>query len=405
MLKDLSRFKIKSDRTMKRSFKKKMENGNILVLTLYVLGIPVVNKQKQRKTLRIIHMLSLIFGQFFTLYSLATYVFDLANFCDNLSCSKMVLSLMIWEISLIMNRYSIYSKRIQIKGLLESFENIQRVYKYKLGKNMIIINVLTIVFLTFSVTYLGLIMLCFFVDRNESEEWFDDLTFNSNITVSFPIKVSFNIIYIVSTRLFRLVTPQFLTIFYIQWCLILNRLVKQCIEELRISFHTSNKHCIIQHFMRNYSVLHELHLMVESALSMEIFWLMASHFIIVFAMLSKVLGFFGYFDLILDIENTIFFFLDTISLFSIIFFASRVNKEDERIRDKVKDIAFHLSLVKETKETSKLLIRYIQSKRHLVLTAWGIFQFKKNFLFTSVGVLITYNLLILQLNTPSAQEK
>ncbi|GIY58698.1 uncharacterized protein CDAR_416051 [Caerostris darwini] len=300
-----------------------------------------------------------------------------------------------------MNRYSIYVKRTRITSLLKAFGRVQKSHKVKLAKYKLITNIVTLLYLLFCLCYFSSVIIVLCIDEYESENWFEDLTFHSNIAVSLPIKVSFNIAYIVLTRLFRVVSPLFLTAFYIHWCLILNRLTKQCAEELRISVQTSNKKRIVHNFIRNYNKLHGLAVMTESALSVEIFWLMASHFTIVFGMLSKVLGFFGYIDIILDLENSVFATIDCISFFAIIFFASRIHREDEKVRDQVREVIFQLSLAKDSTESSKLLLRFIQSKRQLVLTAGGIFEFTKSFLFTSAGVLITYNLLILQLNTPS----
>ncbi|GBN04557.1 hypothetical protein AVEN_257151-1 [Araneus ventricosus] len=132
---------------------------------------------------------------------------------------------------------------------------------------------------------------------------------------------------------------------------------------------------------------------------------MVSQFIVLFAMLSKILGFYGYFNVILDVENSVFASLQSISFLTIIFFASAVKREDEDLRNHVHHIGFQWSLAEETKECSKLLVRFIESKHHLVLTAGGIFHFTKSFLFSSIGVLITYNLLFLQLGTPKEEEK
>ncbi|GIY58700.1 uncharacterized protein CDAR_416071 [Caerostris darwini] len=145
-------------------------------------------------------------------------------------------------------------------------------------------------------------------------------------------------------------------------------------------------------------------MLMESTLSLQVFWLMMSHFIVTFSMLSKFLGFFYIDGVIFNLEKTLSDPFKCVSFFSIIYFGSKVREADEEMRDTAKDVAFALSLSKETEEISKILFRFIESKRPLVLTAWGVFQFSKGFLFTSAGVLITYNLLILQMNTPSGLE-
>ncbi|GBN39184.1 hypothetical protein AVEN_15524-1 [Araneus ventricosus] len=117
-------------------------------------------------------------------------------------------------------------------------------------------------------------------------------------------------------------------------------------------------------------------------------------------MTSKILGFDELLlNPIITMDNSVFGSLHSVAFFALPYFASEVSKADEELRDKVKDEFFRLTLRKSTKAGSELLGRFMKAKRHLVLTAWGVFQFKKGFLFASAGVVITYNLLILQLNT------
>ncbi|GBN28591.1 hypothetical protein AVEN_185114-1 [Araneus ventricosus] len=90
--------------------------------------------------------------------------------------------------------------------------------------------------------------------------------------------------------------------------------------------------------------------------------------------------------------------LQGVSFFVVIFFAAQVHEEDEELRHEVKDIAFQLKNLKGTEESYEALFLFLESKRPLALTASGLFQFKKNLLLSSAGILITYNLLILQLD-------
>ncbi|GBM78271.1 hypothetical protein AVEN_245205-1 [Araneus ventricosus] len=117
-------------------------------------------------------------------------------------------------------------------------------------------------------------------------------------------------------------------------------------------------------------------------------------------MFSKVLNINAFLlNPIFKIDNSVFGLLQSIAFFALTYFASHVSKADEELRKKVKDVAFRLSLQENTRAHSELLVRFMKSKWRLILTAWGVFQFKKSFLFASAGVVITYNLLILQLDT------
>ncbi|GBL78162.1 hypothetical protein AVEN_42744-1 [Araneus ventricosus] len=126
----------------------------------------------------------------------------------------------------------------------------------------------------------------------------------------------------------------------------------------------------------------------------------------VFGLLSMILGFNNnHWRELVFLENTMFGSLQSISFFAVTYFASNVGEEDEVLRAKVKDFAYQLSLTKNTYGASKLLSRFIESKRRLFLTALGVFKFTKSLCFTSAGVVITYNLLILTLYGPPKEEQ
>ncbi|CAL1269868.1 unnamed protein product [Larinioides sclopetarius] len=61
--------------------------------------------------------------------------------------------------------------------------------------------------------------------------------------------------------------------------------------------------------------------------------------------------------------------LQGISFFVVIFFAAQVNEEDEELRLEVKDTVFQLNQWKGTSENYEVLIVFLESKRHLALTA------------------------------------
>ncbi|GBO14989.1 hypothetical protein AVEN_77151-1, partial [Araneus ventricosus] len=223
---------------------------------------------------------------------------------------------------------------------------------------------------------------------------------NTNLSPSFTIQYIAVVFYFLSTRIFKLFCPLLLTALYIQCCLVLSMLIKQCTNELRISTHSSNKQNAFRSFLRYYGFCHELFLFTEAALSLQIFWLLSSHFTIIFILISTFFNFYGFSVSILDVEHSIFSVIQGISFFAVIFYASQVESEDRKLRYEVKDFAFRLKLLTETKECSETLLDFVNSRCRLVLTASGVIQFTKSLLLTSAGFLVTYNLLVLQLNPP-----
>ncbi|GBN96950.1 hypothetical protein AVEN_143836-1 [Araneus ventricosus] len=151
--------------------------------------------------------------------------------------------------------------------------------------------------------------------------------------------------------------------------------------------------------MREYAVIHEFSCSVESAMSLQIFCLCLSNFTQIFIAFSTVLGFHSGGNGMSAVGRAIIAILNLSSFFAVAGFALGVSQEDENTRQKMEEIAFDLSLSEETEKQGKVLYRFINLKKKLIFSAWGVFSFTRGFLLTSIGVLNTYNLLLLQLDT------
>ncbi|GBO14322.1 hypothetical protein AVEN_168689-1 [Araneus ventricosus] len=147
--------------------------------------------------------------------------------------------------------------------------------------------------------------------------------------------------------------------------------------------YSSLKQISVPCFIRDYSFLHKIILLAESALSLQIFWLLSSLFTSLFVLFSANLRFNSSSPLIADLEYIIFAALQGISFFVVILFVAQVNEEDEELRHEVKDVTFQLKRWIRTEESYEALLLFLESKRPLALTASGLFQFKKNLLLTS----------------------
>ncbi|GBO00581.1 hypothetical protein AVEN_133641-1 [Araneus ventricosus] len=128
-------------------------------------------------------------------------------------------------------------------------------------------------------------------------------------------------------------------------------------------------------------------------------FLCSANFSDVFAAVSFALGFSKYPDAIVTLKKIIFGTLNFVAFFATSYSAAEVSRKDERIRKRIKSVAFNRYVQKDTKEQGDLLQRFVQSKAEIVLSAGGVMNFSRGFLLTSAGVLITYNLLLVQLNT------
>ncbi|GFS53322.1 uncharacterized protein TNIN_322351 [Trichonephila inaurata madagascariensis] len=133
-------------------------------------------------------------------------------------------------------------------------------------------------------------------------------------------------------------------------------------------------------------------------MSSEVLWICAASLTDLFAGISVALGFYSYGNHVYTIEKVLYTTFDLMSFFSIIFFAAEVSRKDQILRKMVKETAFWMSLSDETEVNGKLLYKLIKSKEEIVLSAWGVFSFTRSFLLASFAGLISFNLLLIQLD-------
>ncbi|GBM61922.1 hypothetical protein AVEN_69577-1 [Araneus ventricosus] len=134
-------------------------------------------------------------------------------------------------------------------------------------------------------------------------------------------------------------------------------------------------------------------------MSLNILFLCCANFSNLFVIVSLILGFNKYPNAGLTLNRIVFGMLSFVAFFAVSYCASEVSREDEKIRKRMKSVVFNLSVKKDTKKQGDLLQRFLQSKAEIVLSAGGVMNFSRGFLLTSSGVLISYNLLLVQLNT------
>ncbi|KAF8773209.1 hypothetical protein HNY73_015889 [Argiope bruennichi] len=379
----------------------KVAKSNILLVILYVLGIPGTIQHVSKK-LKVLHGIFIIIRCFNFTICMALSIDGLKGRCETLLCFKMIMSYIIIDSSVFANWYFMYVRRNAVKGLLKAIGNTEKKFRYKTEKDKFYVVCFTIVFLVLCVVMLGMTFLLIYSNNSEADFWFQRFIFKNNIEMSLLPKRIFTFTLIAISQNFKYVVPLLMTFFYIQISLVIRRLIIQCMERLDAASSDALKPMPIELFIHLYQDIHDTTLMVESVFSVPIFWLMFCHFMAVFLIFSKVLSLNIFLsDPILKLETSIYGLLQCLAFFGLTYFASLVSEADERLEQKANDVAFRLSLRSNTKAHSELLLRFIKSKSRLVLTAWGVFYFKKKILFASAGVVITYNLLILQLYEPS----
>lgn len=229
-----------------------------------------------------------------------------------------------------------------------------------------------------------------------TERWFHLLSFGYKGTFGKVFKVAIVVVFFALARMFVIALPLLTTLFYTNFCSDLTRIIKKCDGLLDYLSRRKTKKCLMT-FMKDYSRLHHLAMLSESALSTQVLRLVASHFVMVFIQFSKLFRFHPY-SASIYIENAMYPFFQTVSFFAIVYFASEIHRQDGVLRANAEDLAFRLWLSKSTQKRGTLLRQFIRSKQRIVFTACGMFHFHRSILLSCLGILFSYNLLILQLN-------
>ncbi|GBO00108.1 hypothetical protein AVEN_265419-1 [Araneus ventricosus] len=134
-------------------------------------------------------------------------------------------------------------------------------------------------------------------------------------------------------------------------------------------------------------------------MSLQVFFLTCLCFSDIFAVFSNILGFYRIFSSVHIAGNVASVTLSFSSFFCMAYSAGGVYEKDQKLRKTIKEISFSLRCSEGTKRDGKLLLEFIRSREKLIFTGNGVFAFTKSFLLSSAGVLISYNLLLLQLET------
>ncbi|KAG8190373.1 hypothetical protein JTE90_022017 [Oedothorax gibbosus] len=160
----------------------------------------------------------------------------------------------------------------------------------------------------------------------------------------------------------------------------------------------------VSDFIFSYQKIHQLTLLTEQTLSTQVFFIIASQLALTFSYLAICLGLYTEKDPVFNFENNAFNALQSMSFFVVMVVASRVKQRDQEVRIKVKELAYQLRLSSNTIEYGNSLHMFMDSKEPLILTACGIFKFTQSFFFKSIGILIIYNLLLLQLESKTTAD-
>ncbi|KAF8785099.1 hypothetical protein HNY73_010686 [Argiope bruennichi] len=174
------------------------------------------------------------------------------------------------------------------------------------------------------------------------------------------------------------------------------KMLREFGQRLKLVCRSINSKQLLDLFIAEYTDIHKLACDIESSLSLQVLAICASNFTELFVVFATALGFYQTGNNAYVIEKLFISPLNFLSLFGIAYFASEVQLEDQRVRRVLKEVVYRSSLSKETWKWGEILKRVYQSKK-IFSNPLGMFYFGRGFLLASIGAIVSYNLLLLQL--------
>lgn len=374
---------------IKNFLKKFFDNYNTLHLFLYLIGIRSFKPKSPSSCLKCLNLSITILFHLGILYKFIQFGEQLIFLCSDFQCKKANFSRILWRIGIYGSWLSLQIKRKNLINVFVKFQSSHIAIRQSYNR---LANVAFLLYSTFTLALLISIIYVTVFEEMLANSLLSEIIFLRNVTLHSPLKEISIVSYYVPGRIMITTTVWLLTLFYAAFSITLSKLLKEC-----SLFITQQS---IAYFVPKYEFVHDLVISSENALSMNAFFLCCSYFIELSQVFANALGFWAkaFDDVRLHMQAVIFTALSCVGYFIVAFSAAKVGKEDEILRKKVKRIAFELSLSNKTKMDGKVLLNFLNSREKLVLTAWSMFPFTTHFLLASIGILSTYNLLIIQID-------
>ncbi|GFT45386.1 uncharacterized protein NPIL_462781 [Nephila pilipes] len=302
---------------------------------------------------------------------------------------KHYISYQFMEILIIFLRSVLYWRRKDILNILKHLSDVYDDIKHK-SKNVNkgAISVLIVVFPGVHILGYGLVVLAFIVKGQKKFMYFVLRKFSNIIPLTLPSYVYY-LLGIIDFWLF-VVNIASLCLF-ILLVLIVCTTLSHILQDYRKSIKTSG--ITFEALQRRHIVVMNTVKRVDKCLSFPVFILLGFHITLLFFLVA----FFNYQSnwkqKPSEIEIYFYFILISylIQYFVITTMASKVHEEMQNIKIEVAEISSRPSQLSAVEQI--LLIAKINSHSNICLTVWGFLNITKNFVFSSLGALLTFGAL------------
>lgn len=366
-----------------------MNSRDIWIMTIIK---PIILPKIQWKKRKILNSIFILFVILFFHVCHGFFINRLLNIytiCYNFTCKKYVVMFVFWSFCTIFLWYAVVLKRRQVMKMFDFYHSFQRSYNTVFHKLRMILNFTTITcFIAFigNVVYVTSLVV---TDNDLVNKFYDSLRL---LQADLFVKKVILMLYIPFTRIVILLIPCMSCLFHIALFSSVLHAINLC-KNRAMSVNNKKK---VNSFLKMYTKIHEFSASVDSAVSLELLILSSYQCSLIYTKISNLIHSIPL-DAVARTQN-LFMYLQ-ISLFVVaVFLASEIHNSDVSLKLRMRDVAFQLSLNPENSSCADLLLRFLDSKPVITFTAWKMFNFTRTFFLTSVGALLTYSLLIAQID-------
>ncbi|KAG8183274.1 hypothetical protein JTE90_006468 [Oedothorax gibbosus] len=275
--------------------------------------------------------------------------------------------------------------------LIEMLVKLQKICSltlgFRLGKIEVLVTNAALVIFSITPTAFSLMFLCFERDTSTDTFW------------TFGYKLGYfnhwgKLIIFVNVNLYvslQVVFPGLVTCVYCSCCHRFSKLITCCNNNLEIKVEA----CIKQKVSQYIEILNGIELL-QRTFSKPIFLLVSMHVIHMFALLAYFLTFTkDQFTGVVIGESVVITSTSSLSICAVVLFAARIPESIHEVKQRYQ--LFQENMVFKSSQRDEI-IQLAIDREVVVMSAGGFVQFQKSFILSVFGALLTYGLLILQLN-------
>lgn len=307
--------------------------------------------------------------------------------CQSLVCKQTNSMVMLWNLFILAIWYSLVFEKSTVENLFDEFFSLQYYYRKNLKKTVLLTNILTLLYIFFFIGDIIATTTIFYLNDELLNERYK--TFNIIPTK----KIIYPFIYVTLSRVLFVFLPGIIALLHVSLLIMIRQAIIICDESTEI-FDTDKR---VENFIQGYSKTHKVARNVEYIFNFAIMLMIPYQLARIFYLSLLFLERRPDEEVIFRIDYTIQYLQTSLCLLSVIL-AGNIRLKDETFREKIRELAFPLSLSKDTLIYSDIITRFADSKQVITFTVWKLFQIDRKLYLLTIVIFLMFSLVILNLS-------